>query len=45
MGTPTKECEALAMRLALKDAGVSPKDVDYCEAHGTGTPLGRHIYC
>lgn len=40
MGTPTKECEALAMNLALKDAGVHPKDISFVEAHGTGTALG-----
>jgi len=31
---------ALAMRLALEDARTDPKDVDYINAHGTGTPLG-----
>lgn len=40
MGRPTKEVEALAMRLALQDAGVQPKDVSFIEAHGTGTTLG-----
>jgi 3-oxoacyl-[acyl-carrier-protein] synthase II len=28
------------MRLALKDAGIVPTDVDYINVHGTSTPLG-----
>ena len=27
------------MRLALEDAGLTPEDVDYVNAHGTGTEL------
>lgn len=28
------------MKLALKDAGIKPEDVDYINVHGTATPLG-----
>jgi 3-oxoacyl-[acyl-carrier-protein] synthase II len=31
---------AAAMRAAITDAQLNPQDVDYINAHGTGTPLG-----
>ena len=30
---------ARAMKMAMQDAGVTPQDVDYINAHGTSTPL------
>ena len=36
---PTSDTQALAMKVALRNAGVSPEEVDYINPHGTGTRL------
>lgn len=37
---PTGEAPAAAIRLALRDAGVEPDEVDHVNAHATSTPVG-----
>jgi 3-oxoacyl-[acyl-carrier-protein] synthase II len=37
---PTGEHPARAMRMAFRDAGIDPDEIDYINAHGTSTPLG-----
>ena len=36
---PDAETQAIALRMVLQDAGVSPEDIDYINAHGTSTRL------
>ncbi len=40
ISNPTVEGPARSLRMALKDAGIQPKDVDYINAHATSTPAG-----
>ena len=40
---PTVEGPAAAMRACLADAGLDPEDIDYVNAHGTGTKANDQI--
>src|SRR5215208_3524125 len=40
---PNPDAQAEVLRKAYRDAGINPRDVDYIEAHGTGTILGDPI--
>jgi 3-oxoacyl-[acyl-carrier-protein] synthase II len=40
---PTGTNQARIMKEALKESGLAPNDVDYINAHGTGTPLNDKV--
>jgi 3-oxoacyl-[acyl-carrier-protein] synthase II len=37
---PTGKHPARAMKMAMDDAGITPDEIDYINAHGTSTPIG-----
>ena len=45
MTIPSVDGVTRVMQNALRDAGLSPDDVDYINAHGTGTPANDRTEC
>lgn len=43
ISAPNSQSQVACIRAALAQAGLTPDDIGYIEAHGTGTPLGDPI--
>ncbi|MFE9674246.1 SDR family NAD(P)-dependent oxidoreductase [Streptomyces sp. NPDC006259] len=43
LSAPNGPAQELVLRRALEQSGLAPEDIDYIEAHGTGTTLGDPI--
>lgn len=43
ISAPNSQSQMACIRAAMQQAGVTPNDIGYIEAHGTGTPLGDPI--
>ncbi|MBX7104935.1 MAG: beta-ketoacyl-[acyl-carrier-protein] synthase family protein [Gemmataceae bacterium] len=41
--SPDPSSAAAAIRAAIRDAGISPDEINYINAHGTGTPVGDAV--
>jgi 3-oxoacyl-[acyl-carrier-protein] synthase I len=43
ISNPNKEGQIRSLNMALKQGGLSPKDIDYINAHATSTPVGDYF--
>ena len=45
MTKPQAQGQVRALRNALRASGLSPRDIGYCNAHGTATRVGDGVEC